>query len=73
MPIAAMLIELFLSILTIDTLRMSMIRWRQYERIVIPIFRWMLPTNFEYVGLLADLGHRWKLDVKPYTYGYKNH
>jgi len=52
---------------------MSMIRWRQYERIVIPIFRWMLPTNFEYVGLLADLGHRWKLDVKPYTYGYKNH
>jgi hypothetical protein len=35
MPIAAMLIELFLSVLTIDTLRMSMIRRMQYERIVI--------------------------------------
>jgi iron complex outermembrane recepter protein len=32
-----------------------------------------LPTNFEYVGFLADLGHGWKLDVKPYTYSYKNH
>lgn len=32
-----------------------------------------LPTNFEYVGLDSDLGHGWKLDVKPYTYGYKNH
>jgi iron complex outermembrane receptor protein len=32
-----------------------------------------LPTNFEYVGLLADLGHGWKLDVKLYTYSYKNH
>jgi len=32
-----------------------------------------LPTNFEYVGLLADLGHGWKLDLKPYTYSYKNH
>jgi iron complex outermembrane receptor protein len=32
-----------------------------------------LPTNFEYVGLLSDLGHGWKLDLKPYTYSYKNH
>ena len=32
-----------------------------------------LPTNFEYVSLLGDLGHGWKIDVKPYTYSYKNH
>ena len=32
-----------------------------------------LPTNFEYVGVDSELGHGWKLDVKPYTYSYKNH
>lgn len=32
-----------------------------------------LPTNFEYVALDSDLSHGWKLDIKPYTYGYKNH
>jgi iron complex outermembrane receptor protein len=32
-----------------------------------------LPTNFEYVGVVSDLGHGWKLDAKPYTYSYKNH
>jgi iron complex outermembrane receptor protein len=32
-----------------------------------------LPTNFEYIGLVSDLGHGWKLDAKPYTYTYKNH
>jgi len=32
-----------------------------------------LPTNFEYISLLGDLGHGWKLDLKPYTYSYKNH
>lgn len=36
MPIAAMLVEVFFSVLTFDTLRMSMIGWRLYERIVIP-------------------------------------
>ena len=46
MPIAAILIELFLSVPTIDTLRMSMIRRRQYERIVIPAPRW-IPRRLE--------------------------
>ena len=32
-----------------------------------------LPTNFEYLGLVSDLGHGWKIDTKPYTYSYKNH
>jgi iron complex outermembrane receptor protein len=32
-----------------------------------------LPTIFSYIGLNADLGRGWKLDVKPYTYSYKNH
>lgn len=32
-----------------------------------------LPTDFEYIGLDTDLGHGWHLDVKPYTYAYKNH
>jgi iron complex outermembrane receptor protein len=32
-----------------------------------------LPTNFEYIGLISDLGHGWKIDLKPYTYSYKNH
>jgi iron complex outermembrane receptor protein len=32
-----------------------------------------LPTDFSYVGFDDDLGHGWKLDLKPYTYSYKNH
>ncbi len=32
-----------------------------------------LPTNFSYVGVIADLGHGWRVDVKPYSYSYKNH
>lgn len=32
-----------------------------------------LPTDFSYIGLVSDLGHGWKLDVKPYSYRYKNH
>lgn len=32
-----------------------------------------LPTNFEDIVLDADLGRGWKLDLKPYIYGYKNH
>ncbi len=31
-----------------------------------------VPTDFEYVGLHADLGHSINLDVKPYTYNYDN-
>ncbi len=31
-----------------------------------------VPTDFEYVGLHADLGHSIALDVKPYTYNYDN-
>ena len=31
-----------------------------------------VPTDFEYVGLHADLGHSITLDVKPYTYNYDN-
>jgi iron complex outermembrane receptor protein len=32
-----------------------------------------IPTDFEYVDFSKDLGHGWKLDVKPYTYAYSNH
>lgn len=32
-----------------------------------------LPTDFSYIGLNSDLSHGWKLDLKPYTYSYKNH
>lgn len=32
-----------------------------------------LPTDFEDIGIAADPGHGWKIDVKPYTYGYTNH
>jgi iron complex outermembrane receptor protein len=32
-----------------------------------------LPTNFSYVGFVTDLGHGWKIDVKPYIYSYQNH
>lgn len=31
-----------------------------------------VPTDFEYVGVKSELGHGWKLDVKPYTYSYYN-
>ena len=31
-----------------------------------------VPTDFEYIGLHADLGHSITLDVKPYTYNYDN-
>jgi iron complex outermembrane receptor protein len=31
-----------------------------------------VPTDFEYVGLHADLGHSITFDVKPYTYNYDN-
>ena len=30
-----------------------------------------IPTNFSYLGLISDLGRGWKLDLKPYTYGYR--
>lgn len=32
-----------------------------------------LPTNFSYIGIVSDLGRGWKVDIKPYTYSYKNH
>lgn len=31
-----------------------------------------VPTDFEYVGIDSDLGHGWRMDVKPYTYNYDN-
>jgi iron complex outermembrane recepter protein len=31
-----------------------------------------VPTDFEYVGIYSDLGHGWRMDVKPYTYNYDN-
>jgi iron complex outermembrane receptor protein len=31
-----------------------------------------VPTDFEYAGLHAELGHNIALDVKPYTYNYDN-
>ena len=31
-----------------------------------------VPTDFEYVGLRSELGHRITFDVKPYTYNYDN-
>jgi iron complex outermembrane recepter protein len=32
-----------------------------------------IPTDFEYVDYNTELGHGWKLDVKPYVYAYSNH
>jgi iron complex outermembrane receptor protein len=31
-----------------------------------------IPSDFDYVGLAADLGHGWMIDNKVYTYGYYN-
>ncbi len=31
-----------------------------------------VPTDFEYVGVNSELGHGWRMDVKPYTYNYDN-
>ena len=31
-----------------------------------------VPTDFEYVGINSELGHGWRLDIKPYTYNYDN-
>jgi iron complex outermembrane receptor protein len=31
-----------------------------------------VPTDFEYAGVHAELGHNVTLDVKPYTYNYDN-
>jgi iron complex outermembrane receptor protein len=31
-----------------------------------------VPTDFEYVGIDSELGHGWRMDVKPYTYNYDN-
>lgn len=31
-----------------------------------------IPTNFEYVGVRADLGHGWSVDNKTYGMGYHN-
>ncbi len=31
-----------------------------------------VPTDFEYVGVKSELGKRWRVDAKPYTYSYYN-
>ncbi|HEY4354481.1 MAG TPA: TonB-dependent receptor [Acidobacteriaceae bacterium] len=31
-----------------------------------------IPSDFEYVGFVAPLGHGWHLDTKQYTYSYYN-
>src|SRR5262249_28426218 len=31
-----------------------------------------IPSDFDYVGYSADLGHGWALDAKVYTYRYYN-
>jgi iron complex outermembrane receptor protein len=36
-------------------------------------YTYHVPTNFEIFTWTSDLGHGWKLDVKPYTYSYSNH
>jgi iron complex outermembrane receptor protein len=36
-------------------------------------YTYHVPTNFEIVSWNTDLGHGWKLDMKPYTYSYSNH
>jgi iron complex outermembrane recepter protein len=33
---------------------------------------YVVPTDFEYVGLKSELGKHWFVDVKPYTYNYDN-
>lgn len=32
-----------------------------------------VPTDFEYVGYKTDVGKKWYLDTKAYTYSYNNH
>ena len=36
-------------------------------------YTYHVPTNFEIFTWTTDLGHGWKLDMKPYTYSYSNH
>jgi iron complex outermembrane recepter protein len=31
-----------------------------------------IPSDFEYVGLVSDVGHGWLIDTKAYTYRYYN-
>src|SRR5689334_211198 len=31
-----------------------------------------VPTHFEYVGVMTDLGHGWSIDNKTYTMRYHN-
>jgi iron complex outermembrane recepter protein len=33
---------------------------------------YVVPTDFEYVGLKTEFGRGWYLEVKPYTYNYDN-
>jgi iron complex outermembrane receptor protein len=33
---------------------------------------YVVPTDFEYVGLKTEFGKGWYLEVKPYTYNYDN-
>ena len=33
---------------------------------------YVVPTDFEYIGLKTEFGKGWYLDVKPYTYDYDN-
>ena len=34
--------------------------------------RYVVPTDFEYVGVRSVQPHGWLIDVKPYTYSYNN-
>lgn len=34
---------------------------------------YVVPTDFEYVGYKTDVGKKWYLDTKGYTYSYNNH
>jgi iron complex outermembrane receptor protein len=34
--------------------------------------RYVVPTDFEYVGVRSVQPHGWVIDVKPYTYSYNN-
>jgi iron complex outermembrane receptor protein len=33
---------------------------------------YVVPTDFEYIGLKTEFGRGWYLEVKPYTYNYDN-
>ncbi|MGC1461695.1 MAG: TonB-dependent receptor [Terracidiphilus sp.] len=43
------------------------VNWLDYQ-----YNHYLVPTDFEYVGLKTEFGHGWYMEIKPYTYNYDN-